>query len=39
MKWCGQYYKDMVLPFGLRLATFIFTAIADLVKLDPGWQL
>jgi len=31
MKWQGQYFVNMVLPFGLRSASFIFTAIADLV--------
>lgn len=32
MKWRGQYFVDMVLPFGLRSAPFIFTAVADLVE-------
>ena len=32
MMWRGQYFVDMVLPFGLRSAPFIFTAIADLVE-------
>ena len=32
MKWRGQYFVDMALPFGLRSAPFIFTAIADLVE-------
>ena len=32
MKWRGQYFVDMVLPFGLRSAPFIFTAIADLIE-------
>ena len=32
MRWRGQYFVDMVLPFGLRSAPFIFTAIADLVE-------
>ena len=32
MKWWGQYFVDMVLPFGLCSAPFIFTAIADLVE-------
>ena len=31
MKWRGQYFVDMVLPFGLHSVPFIFTAIADLV--------
>ena len=25
----GQYFMDLVLPFGLRSAPFMFTAIAD----------
>ena len=32
MKWRGQYFVDLVLPFGLCSAPFIFTAIADLVE-------
>ena len=32
MKWREQYFVDMALPFGLRSAPFIFTAIADLVE-------
>ena len=32
MQWRGQYFVNSVLPFGLRSAPFIFTAIADLVK-------
>ena len=32
MQWRGQYFVDLVLPFGLRSAPFIFTAIADLVE-------
>ena len=32
MMWRGQYFVDVVLPFGLRSAPFIFTAIADLVE-------
>ena len=32
MKWREQYFVDMTLPFGLRSAPFIFTAIADLVE-------
>ena len=31
MKWCGLYFVDMVLPFGLRSVPFIFTSIADMV--------
>ena len=32
MQWRGHYFVDLVLPFGLRSAPFIFTAIADLVE-------
>ena len=32
MKWREQYYVDMALPFGLRSAPYIFTAIADVVQ-------
>ena len=32
MKWRGQYFVDLVLPFGLRSAPFIFTPIAYLVE-------
>ena len=32
MKWHGQYFVDLVLPFGRRSAPFISTAIADLVE-------
>ena len=32
MKWRGAFYVDMVLPFGVRSAPFIFTCIADLVE-------
>jgi len=32
MKWCGQYFVDLVLLFGLHSATFFITAIADLVE-------
>ena len=32
MQWGGQYFVDLVLPFGLRSAPFNFTAIADLVE-------
>ena len=32
MKWQGAYYVDMVFPFGVRSAPFIFTCIADLVE-------
>ena len=29
MKWRGAFYVDMVLPFGVRSAPYIFTCIAD----------
>ena len=32
MLWHGKQYVDMALPFGLRSAPYIFTAIADLVE-------
>ena len=32
MRWRGKYYVDMALPFGLRSAPHIFTAIADVVE-------
>ena len=32
MKWRGAFYADMVLPFGVRSAPYIFTCIADLVE-------
>lgn len=32
MKWRGQFYVDMTLPFGLRSAPYIFTSMADLVE-------
>ena len=32
MKWRGQYFVDLVLPFGLRSAPFIFNSIAELVE-------
>ena len=32
MGWRGMYYVDMALPFGLRSAPYIFTAIADVVE-------
>ena len=32
MQWHRQYFVDLVLPFGLHSAPFIFTAIADLVE-------
>ena len=32
MVWRDKYYVDMALPFGLRSAPFIFTAIADMVQ-------
>ena len=32
MKWHGDFYVDMVLPFGIRSAPYIFTCTADLVE-------
>ncbi len=35
MRWEGRLYVDMALPFGLRSAPILFTAVADAV----GWAL
>ena len=32
MKWRGAFYVDMVLPFGVRSASYIFTCITALVE-------
>ena len=32
MKWCGTFYVDMVLPFGVRSAPYIFMCLPDLVE-------
>lgn len=32
MKWHGQYYVDLTLPFGLRSAPSIFNSVADMVE-------
>ena len=32
MKWRGQYYVDLALPFGLRSAPYIFNAVAEAVE-------
>ena len=32
MKWHDQFYVDLVLPFGLQSAPFIFNSIADMVE-------
>ena len=32
LKWRGQYYVDLTLPFGLHSAPFIFSAVADMVE-------
>ena len=32
MKWRNAYFVDLVLPFGLRSAPFIFTAVADVIQ-------
>ncbi len=32
MRWYGEYYVDSMLPFGLRSAPKVFTAVADAVE-------
>ena len=32
MKWRGEHFVDLALPFGLRSAPFIFSSIADLLE-------
>ena len=32
MKWRDQFYVDLVLPFGLRSAPFIFNSVTDMVE-------
>jgi hypothetical protein len=32
MKWRGQYYMDLTLPFGLRSAPYIFNSVASMVE-------
>ena len=32
MKWQGNYFIVMALPFGLRSALFIFSSVADLLE-------
>ena len=32
MKWWGNYFIDLALPFGLRSAPFIFSSITDLLE-------
>ena len=32
MKWCGQFFVDLALPFGLHYAPYIFSSVADLVE-------
>ena len=32
MKWRGQFFIDLTLPFGLRSAPFIFNSVADMVE-------
>lgn len=32
LKWRGQFYVDLALPFGLRSAPFIFNGVADMVE-------
>ena len=36
MKWQGNYFIDMALPFGLRAATFNFSSVADLLFCKSG---
>ena len=32
MRWRGQFYVDISLPFGLRSAPFNFNSVADMVE-------
>ena len=32
MQWRGNFFIDLALPFGLRSAPYIFSAIADLLE-------
>ena len=32
MQWQDNYFVDMVLPFGLRSAPYIFSSVADLAE-------
>ena len=32
MKWCGQFFVDLALPFGLCSAPYIFNPVPDLVE-------
>jgi hypothetical protein len=32
MKWRGNYFVDLALPFGLRSAPFIFNSVASIVE-------
>lgn len=32
MRWCGELYIDLLLPFGLCSAPFIFNSVADTVE-------
>ena len=32
MKWRGQFFIDLTLPFGLRSVPFIFNSVADMVE-------
>lgn len=32
MKWRGQFFVDLTLPFGLRSAHYIFNSVADMVE-------
>ena len=34
IKWCGKFYIDTCLPFGLRSAPFLFNRLADAIHLS-----
>jgi len=38
MRWQGKVYIDKVLPFGLRSAPLIFSAVADTLQLIMGQE-
>ena len=39
MKWQGNYFINMALPFGLRFAPFIFFFCCRFARVDPQTQL
>ena len=39
IQWKGEFYTDKALPFGLRSAPKIFTAVADAQSLIPTTSL